>query len=86
MEFLFYGVFVRFSTRGVQKHQNLFLENPCQKLFAKKKLRKIPLFPVVFPFDFFNRVFGLSLHEELKNTIKICLKSDPKILKNLNKR
>jgi hypothetical protein len=53
-----YGVFVRFSTRGVQKHQKTLLgENPCQKLLAEKVENK-NLFPVVFPSIFFNRVFG----------------------------
>jgi hypothetical protein len=34
----FYGVFVRFSTRGVQKHhKKLFGENSCQKLLAEKE-------------------------------------------------
>jgi hypothetical protein len=38
----FNGVFVRFSTRGVQKHHNqLFGGSPCQKLFAKKVKEKI---------------------------------------------
>jgi hypothetical protein len=33
----FYGVFVRFSTRGVQKHhKKLFGESTCQKLLAEK--------------------------------------------------
>jgi hypothetical protein len=55
--FLFYGVFVRFSTRGVQKHhKKLFGESPCQKLLAKKV--EICFSLSYFPFDFFNRVFG----------------------------
>jgi hypothetical protein len=34
---IFYGVFVRFSTRGVQKHQKkLFGGSTCQKLLAEK--------------------------------------------------
>jgi hypothetical protein len=45
-----HGVFVRFSTRGVQKHhKNLFGESPCQKLLAEKveknKLFSFRLFP-----------------------------------------
>jgi hypothetical protein len=32
-----YGVFVRFSTRGVPKHHQFFFgKSTCQKLFAKK--------------------------------------------------
>jgi hypothetical protein len=40
---LFYGVFVRFSTRGVQKHhKKLFGENLCQNLLAEKVEKKNP--------------------------------------------
>jgi hypothetical protein len=68
--------FVRFSTRGVQKHHKNFLGEVHVKSLLPKKMRK-HFFPVVFPFD--------SLHEELKNTIKHFLKSDLKISKNLKK-
>jgi hypothetical protein len=48
----FNGVFVRFSTRGVQKHhKKLFGENPCQKLLAEKV--EIFFFLSSFPIDFF---------------------------------
>jgi hypothetical protein len=57
--FYFYGVFVRFSTKGVQKHHNCFLrENPCQKLLAEKVEEKKTCFLSSFPFDLFYRVFG----------------------------
>jgi hypothetical protein len=58
---IFYGVFVRFSTRGAQKHHlKLFWENLCQKLLAEKveSREKELFFLSSFPFDFFNRVFG----------------------------
>jgi hypothetical protein len=86
-EILFYGVFVRFSTRGVQKHhKNLFGESPCQKLLAEK-VEKKKLFPVVFSHRFFLIAFlAVSLHEEPKNTIKIFYKIRPEISKNLKKR
>jgi hypothetical protein len=35
-EILFYGVFVRFSTRGVQKHHNLFWGKSMSKTFGRK--------------------------------------------------
>jgi hypothetical protein len=38
--FFFYGVFVRFSTRGVKNTIRNFGENPCQKLLAEKVERK----------------------------------------------
>jgi hypothetical protein len=39
--FFVYGVFVRFSTRGVQKHhKKRFGENPCQNLLAEKVEKK----------------------------------------------
>jgi hypothetical protein len=55
----FNGVFVRFSTRGVQKHhQKLFGENLCQNLLAEK-VEKKTFFPFVFSHrNFFYRVFG----------------------------
>jgi hypothetical protein len=44
----FYGVFVRFSTRGVQKHhKKLFGGNTCQKLLAEK-VEIFFLIPFVF--------------------------------------
>jgi hypothetical protein len=47
----FYGVFVRFSTRGVkERHKKLLGESPCQKPFGQNLSS--------FSFDFFNRVFG----------------------------
>jgi hypothetical protein len=55
----FYGVFVRFSTRGVQKHhKKLFGENPCQKLLAEKVEKKNLFSFRLFPSISFYRVFG----------------------------
>jgi hypothetical protein len=67
---------VRFSARGVQK--KTFGKNPCQTLFTKT-LRGGRgggeggggFFPAFFPLRFLSRFFAVSLHEELKNTIKI---------------
>jgi hypothetical protein len=74
----FYGVFVRFSTRGVQKHQKkLFGENPCQKLLAEK-VEKQKLFSCrLFPSTCFIAFLAVSLHEEPKNTIKTFSKIRP---------
>jgi hypothetical protein len=58
LEILVYGVLVRFSTRGVQKHHKYFLWEVHVKNFWPKQLRKNNFFPVVFPIDFFYRVFG----------------------------
>jgi hypothetical protein len=74
---LFYGVFVRFSTRGVQKyHKNVlvFGENPSQKLLAEKveKKKMLSSFPINF---FLSRFFAVFLHEEPKNTTKIFSKT-----------
>jgi hypothetical protein len=69
----FYGVFVRFSTRGVQKHhKKLFGENTCQKLLAEKVEGKKLSYFRRFPSIFFIAFLAVSLHEEPKNTIKIC--------------
>jgi hypothetical protein len=82
--FDFDGVFVRFSTRGVQKrHKNLFGGSPCQKLFAKKVEGEN--FPLDFPFDFFYRVFWPFLCMSSKTPLKYFLKSDRKISKILKK-
>jgi hypothetical protein len=86
----FYGVFVRFSTRGVQKrHKKLFGESLCQKLLAgkvdKKKLFSFHLFP--FPIEIiFIAFLAVSLHEEPKNTPKIFSKTRPENLKKSQKR
>jgi hypothetical protein len=53
----FYGVFVRFSTRGVQKHHNKFWGTPCQKPLAEKVEKKTTFFLSSFPTDFFSRGF-----------------------------
>jgi hypothetical protein len=55
----FYGVFVRFSTRGVQKHhKKLFAESLCQKPLAEKVEKKKRFSFRLFPSNFFYRVFG----------------------------
>jgi hypothetical protein len=54
---IFYGVFVRFSTRGVQKHRKSFLGKIHVKNFWPKKLRKQTFFLSSLPFDFFYHVF-----------------------------
>ena len=71
-----YGVFVRFSTRGVQKHHKNFLGQAyCQKLLAEKVERKKNFFPFVFSHRlFFIAFLAVSLHEEPKNTTKIFSK------------
>jgi hypothetical protein len=74
----FYGVFVRFSTRGVQKHHKNFLWKVHEKVEGKNTS-----FLSSFPIDFFlNRVFGLSQHEEPK----ISQYFSEKISKNLPKK
>jgi hypothetical protein len=81
----FYGVFVRFSTRGVQSSKTPQEAFPCQKLFAKKVEKKT--IPVVFPLRFFGiAVLAVSLHEELKHTIQIFSKITPEKLKNNPKK
>jgi hypothetical protein len=62
----FNGVFVRFSTRGVQKHhKKLFGGNTCQKLLAEK----VEIF-FVFPFRLYPALLCVSQQGEFKNTIK----------------
>jgi hypothetical protein len=85
---VWFGVFVRFSTRGVQKHhKNLFGESPCQKLLAekveKKNLFSFRLFPSIF---FLIAFLAVSLHDEPKNTIKIFSKIRPENLKKISKK
>jgi hypothetical protein len=46
-----YGVFVRFSTRGVQKHQKALWGKSMSKILAEKVEKKKP-FPVVFSLRF----------------------------------
>jgi hypothetical protein len=79
----FNGVFVRFSTRGVQKHhKKRFGESPS---FGRKVERKKN--PVVFTLRFVLIAFlAVSLHEELKNTIKIFSKIRPENLKKSQKK
>jgi hypothetical protein len=60
--FLFvYGVFVRFSTRRVQKHHKNFLGKSMSKPLAEKVVKTKNFFPFVFshrPSICFYRVFG----------------------------
>jgi hypothetical protein len=84
-----HGVFVRFSTRGVQKHHKNFLGEVHVKNFWPKKLRKKNFFPVVcrlFPSIFLIAFLAVSLHEEPKNTIKIFSKIRPENRKKPQKR
>jgi hypothetical protein len=46
LELPFYGVFVRFSTRGVQKHHTKLLGKSMSKTFFAKKVEDF--FPCVF--------------------------------------
>jgi hypothetical protein len=60
--------------------------SPCQKLLAKKvHLRKKTFSLSSFPSICFIAFLAVSLHDEPKNAIKIFLKPDQKISKNLKK-
>jgi hypothetical protein len=62
-----YGVFVRFSTRGVKKHQKNVLEKIHVKNFLPKTFCQ-QLFSCRFPPSIFFLAFlAVSLHEELKS-------------------
>jgi hypothetical protein len=54
------SAFVRFLTKGVQKHhEQLFGENPCQKPLAEKLRKKRIVFLSSFPIDYvFIAFFG----------------------------
>jgi hypothetical protein len=79
----FYGVFVRFSTRRVQKHHKKLFGKVHVKNFWPKKLRKKKLVSCrLFPSIFLIAFLAVSLHEEPKNTIKIFSKIRPKKKKN----
>jgi hypothetical protein len=62
----FYGVFVRFSTRGVQKHHKKLFGKIHVKNFWPKKLRKKTFFLSSFPMAF----LCVSEQGEFKNSIK----------------
>jgi hypothetical protein len=85
--FVFTSAFVRFSTRGVQKHhKTLFGGSTCQKLLAEKVERK-NFSPFVFSHRFFFIAFlAVSLHEKPKSTIKIFSQIRPENLKKSQKR
>jgi hypothetical protein len=74
VEILFFNLsslpsaFVRFSTRGVQKHHKKLFGKIHVKNFWPKKLRKKNFFPFVFSHRFFLIAFlAVSLHEEPTN-------------------
>jgi hypothetical protein len=81
----FYGVFVRFSIRGVQKHHKKFSRKVHVKSFWPKKLRvekklfSCRLFPSTS--DFFIAFLAVSLQVEPKNTTEIFSKIRPENLK-----
>jgi hypothetical protein len=83
---LFYGVFVRFSTRGVQNTIIVLGGSPCQKLLAEKVEKEQTSFLSSFPLDFFIAFLAVSLHEEPKNTIKIFSNIRPENLKKSQKK
>jgi hypothetical protein len=77
----FYGVFVRFSTRGVQKHHKNFLRKIHVKSLWPKKLRKKKPFSCrLFPSIFLIAFLAVSLHEEPKNSIQLFSKIRPEDL------
>jgi hypothetical protein len=81
------SAFVRFSTRGVQKHhKTIFGGNTCQKLLAEKVEGKNLFSFRLFPSIFFIAFLAVSLHEEPKNTIKIFSQIRPENLKKTQKR
>jgi hypothetical protein len=55
---VFYGGFVRFSTRGVQKHHKNVLGEVHVENFLPKKVEKKTFSCRLSPFDSFYRVFG----------------------------
>jgi hypothetical protein len=81
------SAFVRFSTRGVQKHhKTLFGGNTCQKPLAEKVEEKNLFSFRLFPSISFIAFLAVSLHEEPKNTIKIFSQIRPENLKKSQKR
>jgi hypothetical protein len=73
----------------LRKHHNktfwgeIHVENFLpKKLRLRLREKKASLF---FPSIFFIAFFYVSLHDELKNTIKYCLKSDLKISKTVGR-
>jgi hypothetical protein len=82
------SAFVRFSTRGVQKHhKTLFWEIHVKNFWPKKLRGKKKKILSSFPIDFFFIAFlAVSLHEEPKNTIKIFSQIRPENLKKSQKK
>jgi hypothetical protein len=76
---------VRFSTRGVQKHHTQKWEKSMSKTFCKK-VEENKNNSVIFPLQFFFAFLTISLHDELKNTIKLFSKITPKNLKQSQKK
>jgi hypothetical protein len=58
LTFFLNGVFVRFSTRGVQKHHRPFLEKVMSKTFAQKNEKKVCVVFFLRSSIFFYHVFG----------------------------
>jgi hypothetical protein len=84
---IFYGVFVRFSKRGVKNTINTNLGKIHVKSFWPKKLRKKPFFLSSLSHRLFlSRFLAVSLHEEPKNTIQMFSKIGPENLKKSQKR
>jgi hypothetical protein len=80
------SAFVRFSTRGVQKHDKHFLGETHVKNLWPKKLRGGKKIPFVFSHRLFFIAFlavSLHLHEEPKNTKKIFSQIRPGNLKKV---
>jgi hypothetical protein len=83
---IFCGVFVRFSTREVQKQHNNFLGEVHVKKLLAKKLRKETFFCRRFPSIGLSRFLAVSLHEKPKYTINIFSKNRPENLKKSQKK
>ena len=62
----FYGVFVRFSTRGVQKHHKKLFGKIHVKNLWPKKLRKKNFFPFIFSHGVFVRFSTRGVQKHYK--------------------
>jgi hypothetical protein len=87
---LFYGVFVRFSTRGVQKHQHhksLWGKAHVKNFLPKtKKIEEKNHFVSFFPFSFLSRFLALFLCMRSSKTPHIYFKAGPEGLKKNSKK
>jgi hypothetical protein len=72
----FYGVFVRFSTRGVQKHNKKLFGKIHVKNFWPKNLRKKNFFPFIFSHGVFVRFStrGVQKHHKKRLGESPCQK------------